>query len=490
MAAKEAGIFESFVPMEARAQPIYDELKTTFHSGKTKSLEWRKSQLRGIQAMIKENYQEFVDALRNDLGGGELRGLMEMGLIHECEYMINNLDEWAADEHVPSRPPKTEKDKWIVRKEPKGVVFIMGAWNFQLALSVHPLIDVIAAGNCAVLKPSELSPHSALLLERLIHKYLDTSAIRVVQGEIPETTALLTLPWAHIVYTGSTMVGKIVMSAAAKNLVPVTLELGGKSPVIVDKTADIKKAAEKIVLAKMSNAGQWCVNADYVVVDKTVEQQLLDELVKFSSEVLGTVSDQKGDGSVGNYFMRIVNVRNAERMKRIIATSGGDVVCGSVEDCDIEEKFIPFTVISNPNLNSEVMTDEIFGPVLPVVGVDSVDAAIEVVRKVDPTPLALYVYTQDEIAAEKVLTSCTSGCAAVNTCNEQMLNVECTFGGIGTSGMGAYHGKTGFLEFSHKRTILYRDPEGYLIPKALWPKSNKIDKAVIENVKKGYGLLD
>merc|ERR1712187_719859 len=180
---------------------------------------------------------------------------------------------------------------------------------------------------------------------------------------------------------------------------------------------------------------------------------------------------------------------NAERMKRVIATSGGDVLFGSVEACVIEEKFIPFTIISNPDLNSEVMTDEIFGPVLPVVGVDSLDAAISLVHKVDPTPLALYVYTQDKAAAEKVLTSCTSGSAAVNTCNEQMLNVECTFGGIGTSGMGAYHGKTGFLEFSHKRTILYRDPEGYLIPQALWPKSNKIGDPSLRTLRRDMGFL-
>jgi len=489
MAAQEVGIVESFVPMDARAQPVFDELKATFATGKTKSLEWRKQQLLAIKAMIKENHQELIDALRGDLGGGELRGLMEMNLLHDCDYMIDNLDKWAADEHVPTSHGKwTNKDRWVVRKEPKGVVFIMGAWNFQLSLAVHPLIDVIAAGNCAVLKPSEMSPHSALLLERLIHKYMDTSAVRVVQGEIPETTALLQMPWSHIVYTGSTNVGKIVMSAAAKNLVPVTLELGGKSPVIVDKTADIPKAAKKIVLAKMSNAGQWCVNADYVLVDTAVEQQLLDELAKFSSQVLGTVSDQKGDGSINNFFNRMVNTRSADRMKRMIATAGGKIVFGSVEDCDSAERFTPFTIISNPKLDSEVMTDEIFGPILPVVGVASVDAAIDLVKKIDPTPLALYVYTQDESVAEKVMFSCTSGSAGVNTCNEQMGNVECTFGGIGTSGMGAYHGKTGFLEFSHKRTILYRDPDGYLFPEALWPKANKVEDEVIGNMKKAHGL--
>uniref|UniRef100_A0A7S2NGD7 Aldehyde dehydrogenase domain-containing protein n=1 Tax=Zooxanthella nutricula TaxID=1333877 RepID=A0A7S2NGD7_9DINO len=488
LAAMEPGILESFVPMEARAQPVYDELKATFDSGKTKPLEWRKQQLRALQRLYVENQQALREALHGDLGGGEWRSLIENGAIDDLEHAIDNMDEWAADEEVIPHGKHAAKGKWILRKEPKGVVFLMGAWNYQLTLVIGPLMDIIAAGNCCVIKPSELAPHAALMLEKLLHQYLDPSAFRVLQGEIPETTALLQLPWAHIMYTGSTAVGKIVMSAAAKNLVPCTLELGGKSPVFVDKTADLALAAERILVAKMTNCGQWCVTPDYILVEKDVEQQLVDELVKFASKRLGSPQDQRGDGSKYDFIQRIVNSRNAGRLKEYIDTSGGKIVFGSAQDCDVEGKFIPFTIISNPDRSSKVLREEIFGPILPVLGVDSVDAAIGVARDIDATPLALYVYTRDGAIAEKVMHSVTSGSAGVNTCNEQSVNADCAFGGVGSSGFGAYHGRTGFLEFSHKRTILYRTAEGHLFPKAMWPEANRVSDEAIATFKAAYGV--
>jgi aldehyde dehydrogenase (NAD+) len=278
------------------------------------------------------------------------------------------------------------------------------------------------------------------------------------------------------------------MGAAAKNLVPCTLELGGKSPVFVDKTADIKQAAERILVAKMTNCGQWCVTPDYILVEKVVEQQLLDELHKFASKRLGTPQDQRGDGSKYDYIQRIVNSRNTERLKRYIETAGGKIVYGSVEEIDVAGNFVPFTIISNPDTSSEVLSQEIFGPILPVIGIETLDSAISIARNIDDTPLALYVYTEDDKMAEKVMTSITSGSVGVNTCNEQSTNLDVPFGGVGSSGFGAYHGKTGFLEFSHKRTILYRTEKGHLFPEAIWPEANKVSDAALVGMNQAVGL--
>jgi len=394
--------------------------------------------------------------------------------------VINQLDKWAADRPAPLGDPLFElpMDRRVIRPTPKGVVLILSAWNFNISLCLEPLVDVLAAGNCAIVKPSEISPACGALLEQLVHRYLPTDAVRVVQGGVPETTQLLTLPFDHIVYTGSSRVGKIVMAAAAKNLTPVTLELGGKNPTFIDKSAKLKLAAERTLFAKATNAGQWCVDADYVLADEAVAEEFGEIFVRLATQMLGDVTTQKGediDESL-RWYNRIISTSHTRRIKAMLDEDhGGKVLMGGPAAVDVDSKFIPFTVVLNPKAGSKLMTEEIFGPILVIRAVSGVDEAIQIMKEVCATPLALYVYSEDTAYTEKVLTKCTSGSVGVNTTIEQSRGPCSPFGGVGQSGMGAYHGKFGFDEFSHKRTILYKTTKLPLavVPQAVWPVNNK-----------------
>lgn len=445
-------------------KPVVDELRATFKSGKTKDLAWRRKQLEGIQVAMEENHEEITKALRADLGGPKTRGIYDMGSWNAADMALQNLDKWAADQ--PASTPLTVSPSMMgkswIKQEPKGVVLILSPWNFPIELCLHPLIAALAAGNCVVLKPSEVSKHCAVVIEKLVNKYLDTSCIKVVQGAVPETTALLKEHWDHIMYTGNGHVGRIVSKAAAEHLTPVTLELGGKSPVIVDKSAVMQSVIERVAVFKWSiNAGQICVAPDYVVVHKEREQEFIDGMKKHLVDTFGK------DAKQSEFFGRMINAHHVRRVAGLINDTKGEIVAGSKDAIDPDARYIPPIMIRNAQLGEPLLSEEIFGPVLPVITTDSIEDAVEKVNSICDEPLALYVFSEDKKSVNYVLENTKSGGACVNSTFEHLANNYLPFGGVGGSGYGSYHGKAGFDEFTHRRSILKQDTtlmKGSVIP--------------------------
>jgi aldehyde dehydrogenase (NAD+) len=324
-------------------------------------------------------------------------------------------------------------------------VCIISPWNFPIQLVLNPAVGALAAGNAVVAKPSEVSAASAALLGELVPKYLDADAFKVIQGGVAETTELLRQRFDHIMYTGNEHVARVVMRAAAENLTPVTLELGGKSPVIVDATANLEFAAAHILSGKCMNAGQVCLSPDYVLVDRTVQAGLTDKLKAAITKFYGD------DPAASADFGRIVNKHHFARVKKLLDGAGGTIAAGgaAVE----RDLYVAPTLIVDPPPTSKIMQEEIFGPLLPIVGVDSIEEAISIVNS-RPKPLALYIFSSSSANTSKILANTSSGGACVN---ETVLHNGCSelpFGGVGISGMGAYHGKWGFDAMSHHRPVL------------------------------------
>lgn len=360
----------------------------------------------------------------------------------------------------PRYPPPQMKDRSVstpmlmqpassfVRPEPKGVVTIISPWNYPIQLALLPLIAAISAGNCAVLKPSEVTPSCSKLLKNLVEKYLDKDAFAVIEGGIPETTELLKQKVDHIFYTGNGAVGKIVMKAAAEHLSGVTLELGGKSPVIVASDCDIDVTAKRILFGKYTNCGQTCVAPDYIMVQKPVKEKLLQALVRTLKQFYSKNPKQSED------YPRIVNSRHAERIgKTIEATvkSGGKVEIGG--EFDPKECYVAPTIFSNISLTSPIMDEENFGPILPLIEIDDLHEAVEYVNSKDH-PLALYVFTSSTKTADYIINRTRAGGSCVNDTIVHVGNPYLPFGGTGPSGVGSYHGVFGFNNLSHFRAIL------------------------------------
>ncbi|NLA36914.1 MAG: aldehyde dehydrogenase family protein [Actinobacteria bacterium] len=425
---------------------LVDGVRETFNSGRTRPMAWRRRQLEGLIKMMKVHEQEFVDAIISDLGRPVLEAFSaDIGHARlQIKYVLKHFEQWARTEKVNpgllSQPGTAE-----IIKEPLGVALIIAPWNYPVQLLLEPMAAALAAGNAVVAKPSELSPASASVLSRLIPQYLDNDAVVVVEGGVPETTALLEEQFDHIFFTGSTNVGKVVMTAAAKHLTPVTLELGGKSPTIIAKDADLQIAARRVVWAKFMNAGQTCIAPDYVLVDDSVKDRFVDLVTAAVRDFFG--ADPKSSPDLG----RIVSPRHLDRLVGLVAGGGGTTVIGGEHDRDT--KFVAPTVIVDPDLDSSLMTEEIFGPVLPIVSVSSIDDAIAFVNA-RPKPLALYIFTQSNSTADLVLARTSSGGACVNHAVVHILPDHLPFGGVGPSGMGAYHGRSGFDAFSHHKSVV------------------------------------
>ncbi|GJE85335.1 NAD-aldehyde dehydrogenase [Phanerochaete sordida] len=425
---------------------IHAELKQSFQTGKTRDIAFRKEQLAQLAWLLKDNTERFAEALQADMHRPSIESdLLDVGAsISEAVDAYNNVAKWA----------KTEKARWTlnfftmrpaIRKEPKGIVLIIAPFNFPVLLLLGHLASALAAGNTVVLKPSELTTATSQLIAELVPKYLDPDVVRVVNGDIPVVTKLLELPWDHILYTGNARVAKIVCAAAAKHLTPVTTELGGKSPVIIDPRCDLKLAARRILWGKMSNAGQVCVAPDYVLVPREAQDALVDALVETYK------SFYPEDPAKSESFSRIVTQAHTTRIKRIIDGTRGKVVVGG--EVDVEERYVAPTIIRDVPLDDTTMEDEIFGPVLPIVPVADFDEAIAVINAHEH-PLSLYVFTQDAALKEKVFAHTQSGGALAN---EVLVHVGATglpFGGIGPSGSGSLTGKHGFDTFTHMRATL------------------------------------
>jgi aldehyde dehydrogenase (NAD+) len=426
--------------------PMFAALKATFETEKTMDLAWREHQLRALERMMSEREQDILDALDEDLGKHPFEAwFTEVSYVAgSAAYSRRNLRKWARRRRVSTPVAGLPGKSWL-QPEPLGVVLIIGAWNYPLQLTLAGMAAAIAAGNCVVLKPSELAPATSALTAKLVADYLDGDCIKVVEGAVPETSALLELPWDHILYTGGGNVGRIVMAAAAKHLTPVTLELGGKSPCVVLPDADLETTARRIAWGKFTNAGQTCIAPDYILTDAETEKKLVPLLQDAIREMFG--DNPEASDSYG----RIVNERHFERLTAMLAS--GEVAVGGAANA--ETRYIAPTVLTGVTADSPAMQEEIFGPVLPIVRADDLEAAISFIRNGDK-PLAAYIFTKNRNAQDRFLEKVSSGNACVNDTMMFMAVHELPFGGVGPSGMGNYSGEYGFRTFSHMKAVMKR----------------------------------
>jgi aldehyde dehydrogenase (NAD+) len=449
---------------------IVDGLRATFRTGHTRPLAWRKAQLEGLVRMLVEHEDDFVRALAEDLGRPTLEAFAaDLGVVKvEIKHILKHLDGWAKPRKA-ALPITAQPGKATVVPEPLGVVLVIAPWNYPVQLLLNPMAAALAAGNCVVAKPSELAPACSAVLARLLPHYVDESAVVVVEGAVPETTALLEQRFDHIFFTGSTAVGKVVMAAAAKHLTPVVLELGGKSPVIVAADADLAVAARRIVWGKFLNAGQTCIAPDYVLAHRVVRDRLVEHMVDAIAEFYGPEPARSAS------LCRIVNTRHLERLQGLLTDHGGTVVIGG--EADPDDRYLAPTIVIDPDLDSPLMQHEIFGPILPVLAVESVDDAIEFI--VDrPKPLALYLFASAAETATRVTERTSSGGVCINHVVMHYLPNELPFGGVGPSGMGAYHGQSGFEALSHLKSVL-RKPT-WPDPSLLYPPYTGLKEKVVK----------
>ncbi|KDQ07571.1 hypothetical protein BOTBODRAFT_38656, partial [Botryobasidium botryosum FD-172 SS1] len=435
----------AYTPAEDIPQ-IVDAVRDGWNSGKLRPIAYRKEQLLHLGYMIQDNTERFRAALAHDLGRpmGEADFLELNLIILQATAAYDNVEKWAKPEYAPfdiyfgAMRPR-------VIKEPKGVALIIGPFNYPVFCNLRPMIGAIAAGCAVVLKPSEQSSAVAALYAELFPRYLDPDLFRIVNGGIPETTKLLELQWDHILYTGSGTVGKIVATAAAKNLTPVTLELGGKSPVVIDPNMDLKLAARRLLWGKAINAGQTCVAPDYILCPAEVQ----DKLVAAFREAYESFYPYPGDSRKD--VCKIISDRQFARLKGILTNTKGTLVVGG--GSDEAKRWIEPTVLRDVAEDDIIMQSEIFGPILPIIPTTGVDHAIRFINARD-RPLSLYIMSKDEAFKATVAGSTVSGSVAINDSVIQVAVENVPFGGVGPSGSGAYGGKAGFDTFTHQRSYI------------------------------------
>jgi len=430
------------------------DIRASFNSGRSKNVEWRKEQLRAFDRMLVENESVFLSALKSDLNKPAQDSYMaEIDFLrNDVISLLRHIDEWTQDRYV-AKSPLTLMDTVLNHPEPFGVVLVMGAWNFPLHLSLAPLLPAIAAGNCAVVKPSEIAPATASAISQLLPKYMDQACIRVVEGGIPETTALLKERFDYIFYTGSTPVGRIVGAAANAHLTPCTLELGGKSPVYMDDSGNLEVKVKRLLWGKFNNAGQICVAPDYLLCTKAVAEKMVPLAKKIVKEWYGEKPENSPD------YCRIVSPRHLERLTSLLSSTTGLVAVGG--GTNPETKYMAPTIVTGVSWEDSLMQSEIFGPILPVITVNSADEAIKEINQREK-PLALYIFSDHTEVVEQFKQRTSSGGILVNDVVLHLSVEELPFGGVGHSGMGAYHGKYGFETFTHMKPVLVKEISGTL----------------------------
>jgi aldehyde dehydrogenase (NAD+) len=459
----------SMTPVD-RIPEIVDELREGFRSGVLRDVEARAEQLRRLRALVEEQQDRLIDALVADLGKPRIEAYTtEIAFtINEIDHTLKHLESWTKPEKV--KVPLTLKPgKAILRPEPLGTVCIIAPWNYPVQLLLAPLVPALAAGNTAVLKPSEVTPTVAALIAELVPVYFEPSTVAVVTGAVEETTALLEQRFEHIFYTGNGKVGRIVMRAAAEHLTPVTLELGGKSPAIVADDANIEVAARRIAWAKFLNAGQTCVAPDYVLVDASVEDELLTALTDAIASFYGDNPRESHD------YARIVDERHHDRLTGLLDAGGYDATVTGGSG-DRSSRYLAPTVLAGVKPDADVMTDEIFGPILPVLTVDDVDEAIRFVNDREK-PLALYAFSDSDETLDRVVANTSAGGVCLNHAVLHLAVPDLPFGGVGESGMGAYHGKAGFDTFSHRKAVLTKPTRPD--PSLMYPPYTSFKKKII-----------
>lgn len=438
-----------------RAASLVDEFRRNFRSGKTKSYEWRVAQLQNIARMIDENENKIKDALNKDLGKPPFESFIaEINMLKSsCKEALEQLQSWMAAEKVETSISTYPSSAEIV-SEPLGVVLVISTWNFPFLLSLDPVIGAIAAGNAVVLKPSEIAPATSSLLAKLLEEYVDNSTITVVEGAVPETTALLEQKWDKIFFTGGAKVGRIVLAAAAKHLTPVVLELGGKCPAVVDSNVDIQVAVRRLIAGKWAcNNGQACIGVDYIITTKEFAPKLIDAIKNGLEESFGKdLMNSKDRSRIVNsfHFRRLVSLMDEDKVY-------DKIVLGGQRD-ESKLQIAPTILLDIPE-DSLIMQEEIFGPLLPIFSVENLEDCFEMIYK-KPKPLVAYLFSDDEQLKKKFVENVSSGGMAINDTIIQVSISKLPFGGVGESGMGSYHGKFSFDTFSHKKAVLYRSFSG------------------------------
>ncbi len=426
-----------------------DRVREGYRDGVVRAITDRETQLKQLRRMLVEQEPAFTAALASDLGKSPIEAYTtEIGFtISEIDHALRHLRAWTQPHRV-KLPLHLRPGSARIVQEPLGTVLVIAPWNYPLQLLLAPLVPAIAAGNTAVLKPSEVAPATATAVAELLPQYLDERAVQVVNGGVAETTALLAQHFDHIFYTGNGAVGRIVMQAAAAHLTPVTLELGGKSPAIVTDTAAIEVSARRIAWGKFVNAGQTCVAPDYVLVHEHIHDRFVEGLRKAVHTFYGS------DAAASADYGRIVNERHHARLTTLLDHGGyEEVAVGG--DHDLAQRYIAPTVLTGVKPDAAVMDDEIFGPILPVIAYSELDEAIAFVND-RPKPLALYVFAGKDAQVDRVVSHTTAGGVTVNHTLLHLAVADLPFGGVGASGMGAYHGEAGFRTFSHGKPVLTR----------------------------------
>lgn len=426
---------------------VVARLRATFRTGRTKPVAWRTEQLRRLRELLTEQGAELATALHADLGKSSTEAYRtEIDFtVREIDHTLDHLDEWLRPESAPVPAHLGADATAWTQVDPLGVVLVIAPWNYPAQLLLAPLVGALAAGNAVVVKPSELAPATSAALARLLPAYLDTAAVAVVEGGIPETTALLAERFDHIFYTGNGIVGRVVLRAAAEHLTPVTLELGGKSPAFVDRDADLTVVADRLARGKFLNAGQTCVAPDYVLTDPDTATALEPLLARAVETLYGT------DAQTSAAYGRIVNERHFDRLAGLLG-SGRIVVGGGSDRTD---KYLAPTVLADVDPESPVMREEIFGPILPIVTVDGLDEAIAFINERDK-PLALYVFTESDGTRGRIAAETSSGGLGYGLPLAHLTVSDLPFGGVGESGMGNYHGRYSIETFSHRKAVLHK----------------------------------
>ncbi|MGW7278654.1 aldehyde dehydrogenase family protein [Streptomyces sp. NPDC054844] len=432
-------------PTPEQPADVVARLRATFRTGRTKPVEWRTVQLHRLRALLTENGPDLEAALHADLGKSAAEAQRtEIGFtVREIDHTLGHLADWLHPEPAPVPAHLGADATAWTQYDPLGVVLVIAPWNYPAQLLLAPVVGALAAGNAVVAKPSELAPATSAVLARLLPRYLDTEAVAVVEGGIPETTALLAERFDHVFYTGNGTVGRIVMRAAAEHLAPVTLELGGKSPAFVDRDADLDVVAARLAGGKFLNAGQTCVAPDYVLTDPETAAALEPALVRAVEGLYGTDPAQSAE------YARIVNERHFDRLTGLL--DSGRVVVGG--GSDRTEKYLAPTVLADVAPEAPVMREEIFGPILPIVTVPGLDEAIDFVNDRDK-PLALYVFSESDTTRERFAAETSSGGLGHGLPLAHLTVSDLPFGGVGESGMGNYHGRYSIETFSHRKAVL------------------------------------
>ncbi len=460
-----------------------NNLKALLEAQKKRSLELRKESWKERRKRIKD-FGDFVLANRDRISEAVHKDfkkpLVEVDLselypvIAEVKHAVENLADWVKPEPIDA-PLTYLGTRSEVRYEPKGVCLIISPWNFPVNLCFGPLISCLAAGNTAILKPSELTPHTSQLIKSLVAEFFEEDLVTVVEGGSDVSTELLKLPFDHIFFTGSTAVGKIIMRAAAENLSSVTLELGGKSPTIIDTTANLQDAARRIAFGKFLNNGQTCIAPDYVLIQETVKEEFITLLKKNIQKMFG----EKGNvDTTSSSYARIVNQKHYQRVDQLIqdAIQQGAKVEFSGE-VHSDQNFIPPTVLTNVSLQSKIMDEEIFGPVLPIINYSTDEELIKLIND-RPKPLALYIFSAQKKFQRKIIEATSAGSVCINDCVLQFTHPNLPFGGVNASGIGKSHGRYGFLAFSNEKAVL-KQRTGFAMTYLLHPPYTKTVKKLL-----------